>query len=464
MNNTEAIFFLHICRNTNYIKSTPPDIFKDKYVSALYSLTKDFYEKYQVLPFDNDYPQMDQILEVVNNQPHYAIINDEESKDDNIKMFIENSKTILGNNYSRYKKEYLDEAVKSWIDWEKFQLSYILASNYIKTSDVSPSNYKDVIVKAQQMMASFSLSNEEDEMPSDFYDPETHKGDDDVECFKSGWESFDYLCNDTGAGVKVGNLIILVGAPNVGKTIFLGNLAYQYSINGSNVLFISLEMDKRDMAHRMGANVFDISMDNYLSRVSDIDSIIDDYNEKTKKSTIPRGELLLKRMFGATDVEIDAEVLKIEREKGIKINIVVLDYFTEMGSSIGIKQDNAFGTYIHHKTNAKNLFNNAGLNKYTVITAHQSSEIDPDSETMDSSNLSESKGILHSPDGVIGIIQSQTMKQQRRYLLKGIKSRHSKYKGWVAEMSIDYQHMRIKSGELREENLAFGDDYQESDF
>lgn len=458
MNNTEIIFFLHICRNTNYFKKIPSSIFKDKYLSALYSLTKDFYLMYNKLPFKENSNDTSQIREIINSKPSLALLNDELSKEENIDMFLNNASLILGHDYNRYIPEYVDANMIAWMDWEKFQQRYIEASTYIKSHEPTPSNYKEIIKGAQEIMNSYESYDDDDDDIKNILDPETYRIDESVDCVPSSWDSLDLLFNDKGTGSKNGNLHIFVGAPNIGKTILLGNVAEAYAQTGHNVLFISLEMSEKDMAERMGSNIFNIKMDDYENRVGQIENIIADF--KNKPSITPRGEIWLKRMYEATPNEIHQLRARKEKELGVKIHVVVVDYLGEMGNDQGTKQDNAYTTYLYHKQNASALFNNAGRGDYIVITAHQSSEIDVDAEDITLADLSESKGILHRPDSVIGIIQSRAMKQNREYRLKSLKARHSKYKNYSVDLNIDYQYMRMTCGGLRDADTMGGEEIE----
>ena len=56
---------------------------------------------------------------------------------------------------------------------------------------------------------------------------------------------------------------------------------------------------------------------------------------------------------------------------------------------------------------------------------------------------SESKGILHRPDCVLGIIQTPEMKVARRYYMKVLKSRDGVIKDHKIEFEIDYTRMMI---------------------
>jgi hypothetical protein len=445
MDNTEVIFFLHSLRETKYFKSLEKETFQSAYVSNLYWLVKDFYQKYGELPIDPEDPNLDQISEVLRVEKKYYLINPDISEEKNRDVFLSNCATIFGNNYHRYSRKALDENMSAWIDWENFQESYAKASEYMKTIDVTPNNVRDVINKARDIMNNFSLADSNEQLAKDYFDPAFHEeSSEDIPSRTTGLENFDLLCNSKGDGVKEGNLVVLVGAPNIGKTIILGNLAASIAMSGSNCLFISCEMDERDMRERLSGRIFNMKMDEYESRRKDMKQVISEWEDTLRLNEEKRGELLLKRMYSPTHVDINRAVRLEEKERGIKIHFVVLDYLTEMGNAYGIRPDNAFNTYNYHKTNTGGLFDDAGAGKYRVITAHQSSNIDSESTDMFLEDLSESKGILHAPDTVIGIIQSSSQKSEKRYFLKGLKTRHSKYKGHFIMYEIDYSRMYLK--------------------
>lgn len=459
MDNTEVIFFLHSLREPKYFKTLDKETFTNSYVSSFYWLVKDFYGKYGELPLDPEHPTLEQVIEVLKVETKYYKINPDISEEKNKEVFISNCETILANNYQRYSRKALDENMSAWIDWENFQNAYTRASEYMKLADVTPNNVVEVINTAKNILNEFNMAEDEDEMAKDFFDADFHQEDDEeIPTRKTGWENFDLLCNSKGTGVKEGNLIILVGAPNIGKSIYLANIAANIALNGSNCLFISLEMDERDMKERLSGRVFDIKLDDYDSVKGRMKEVIEEWEQMLKMSEKPRGELLLKRMFSPTHLDIDRAIKMEEKARGIKIHFVVLDYFTEMGNANGVKPDNAFNVYNYHKSNCKGLFDIAGMGKYTIITAHQSSNIDSAAVDIFLEDLSESKGILHSPDSVIGIIQGESHKKEKRYFLKGLKTRHSKYKGSYVLYSIDYTKMWLKEHALYspEEYTAHG--------
>lgn len=450
MDNTEVIFFLHSLREPKYFKTLEKETFKNDYVSNFYWLVKDFYKKYGEIPINIENNSLEQVEEILRVEPKYFKIDPDIPDDKNKSAFLSNCQTILNNNYGRYNRKAIDDNMSAWVDWENFQEAYIKASQYMKSFDVNPNNVRDVITRAKEILNGFSLSNTKDEDEDyDFFDADFHAEDEELTPTKSsGMVNFDLLCNSKGNGIKVGNLILLVGAPNVGKSIVLGNLGVSIAENGSNVLFISLEMDARDMKERLSGRAFGIKMDDYESRRKDMADIIENYEQDMLKRGLSHGKLLLKRMYSPTHMDIHRAVSHVEQEQGIKIHFVVLDYLTEMGNEYGIRPDNAFNTYMYHKTNCKGLFDCAGEGEYTTISAHQSSNIKNDATDIFLDDLSESKGILHSPDSVIGIIQGDIHKQSKKYFLKSIKARHSKYKDYYVEFDIDYSRMYLKEGGL----------------
>ena len=69
---------------------------------------------------------------------------------------------------------------------------------------------------------------------------------------------------------------------------------------------------------------------------------------------------------------------------------------------------------------------------------------------MDLSNLSESKGISHKADAVIGLIQPPNAKADGKFYMKNLKGRNSKYLNYFMEFDIDYSRMRLVEQQMYE--------------
>ena len=82
-------------------------------------------------------------------------------------------------------------------------------------------------------------------------------------------------------------------------------------------------------------------------------------------------------------------------------------------------------------------------NNWAMLVLHQLSGTGFGAEDITMSMSSESKGILHRPDCVLGIIQTPEMKVSRRYYMKVLKSRDGVIKDHKIEFEIDYTRMMI---------------------
>ena len=73
----------------------------------------------------------------------------------------------------------------------------------------------------------------------------------------------DILNKITKGGVERKTLNLVMAGTNVGKSIFLVNMASQYVQLGYNVLYISLEMSEKVVGKRIDANMLDVSLDDF---------------------------------------------------------------------------------------------------------------------------------------------------------------------------------------------------------
>lgn len=64
---------------------------------------------------------------------------------------------------------------------------------------------------------------------------------------KTGFQKLDTVLN----GLRPGNLIVVAGRPSMGKTAFLLRLARNAAFKGNPPLFFSLEMEHRELIHRL---------------------------------------------------------------------------------------------------------------------------------------------------------------------------------------------------------------------
>jgi replicative DNA helicase len=126
-------------------------------------------------------------------------------------------------------------------------------------------------------------------------------------------------------------LYVFAGETNIGKSIFLGNIAANIANQGKTVLLITLEMPEILYAKRICTNVSKIPMKTLHLETKALKHAIDEIKKNT-----PTSKILIKEFPPATVTprQIQAFIKKIE-DKGLKIDAIVLDYLNLLHSPIG---------------------------------------------------------------------------------------------------------------------------------
>jgi replicative DNA helicase len=146
----------------------------------------------------------------------------------------------------------------------------------------------------------------------------------------SGWEWMDKIL---GGGFKRDGraIYIYAGRPNVGKSIFLGNIANNISASGHNVLVISLEMSEMVYARRLCSNATAIPL-----------SELQFSSEALKKDMLkikagnPDRKIYIKEFppSTVTPKQISGFINKLI-SSGIKFDAIVIDYLNLLNSPNG---------------------------------------------------------------------------------------------------------------------------------
>lgn len=419
-------------------------LFKTPHIKSLFGVTSTFFNQYGQLPFDLDQPDTSQISEFIHKNKQFYAYYPTTDKDYTVleKEFIDHANIILKHDMNKYNITWIREVSESWIKWQTFINGIQGVVDWIGKTEATPKNINNLVVKGQSMFLANTDIQIYEEPALDFWNPESHAQVEVKDLVKTGWSNFDKSIN---GGLERGTLSHIWGATNAGKSIFLGNIALNISLNGNNVFFASLEMASRKIIKRMGANVFDIDIGLYrdISRDSDeMGKKIDEYRESVLFDgvSVPPGHLHIQRFSEATSMEIFAAADKLGKSLGIKWGAIVIDYLGELSSSQGYSLNDM---YALHKVNNSEIYSQAVRHDIAAVTAFQ---IKPECFGLEDYGLgaaAESRGITHRTDNIFGIIQPDWMKADRKYELKNIKSRDNEYKDYKIGYDIDYTKMRL---------------------
>jgi replicative DNA helicase len=242
----------------------------------------------------------------------------------------------------------------------------------------------------------------------------------------SNWE---WLDNCLGGGfLEAGkSLYVFAGETNIGKSIFLGNIAHNIAKQGKNVLLITLEMSELLYARRICTNVTKIPMKEMKQNSSTIKEALKD----------EKGKIFIKEFPPATITpnQLKAFINKF-KDNGIKLDAIVLDYLNLMHCTIG---NNSYERIKHVTEQVRAM-------SYTfdcpIISATQLNRSGFDQDNPELATISESIGLAATADVIVSIYQNEEDRELNIIRLGMMKNRYGP-RGNTQAMRIDYSTLTI---------------------
>jgi replicative DNA helicase len=262
------------------------------------------------------------------------------------------------------------------------------------------------------------------------------------ECISSGWAWVNEHL-DGGWRQEGKALYVFAGEANIGKSIFLGNVAANIAAQGKSVLVITLEMSELLYAKRIASNVTKIPMKDFKT---DPHTLRYALAEEEKKN--PDGKLYIKEFPPSTisPKQLTAFIKKMT-DSGIHLDAVVIDYISLMHTEKGTNSYERI-KYICEQVRAMSY-----VFKCPFITAAQlnRSSFGKDNPGMD--GLAESLGIAMTADVIFSIFQNEEDREMGLIKLGLIKNRFGA-KGMVQAMRILYDTLTIIQSDEEEEVMS----------
>lgn len=137
----------------------------------------------------------------------------------------------------------------------------------------------------------------------------------------TGWK---WLDERIGGGFLADGraLYVFYGVTNVGKSIFLGNIATNILSQNKTVILISLEMSEQVYAKRISAQLSKIPMNDLSMQIEPLKDSLKGYKLKHKEAKLIIKEFPPKSV---TPLQIKTYIERLSR-KGVKPDAIVLDY------------------------------------------------------------------------------------------------------------------------------------------
>ena len=405
----------------NIIDHLDEKYFNNKDISAIVRIVIDFYNKRSTPP-------------TLTEIKGYLI-------DETLKKNYRNVIKLFENFDKKFNKEELYENTERFLKERAVYSTLLEVAEQTSNADIDTSSILNKFEKACGITLSTDLG-------LDYFD-DIDKHINDLKTIdstiSSGWEWLDKKLD--GGFLEEGRAIyVFAGETNIGKSIFLGNIAKNIAETGKSVLLVSLEMSELVYAKRITTNLTQIPIRDLNHRTDDIEDSVSQYKNKNKKSRIivkefPPSTITCKHLKGYIKKLVD---------RGVEIDAIVLDYVNLLRSDTGTN------SYERIKYATEELRALSYVFSCPVITATQLNrqgynEINPGLDT-----VGESYGLAATADAIFSIWREEEDIDLGVLKLGVMKNRFGENHGSVI-MEINYDTLTLKEGSEQLQNIDMTD-------
>jgi len=388
-----------------------PVYFKNKDIKAIFTIIRDFYEK------RNSCPTLTEIKSYLTTDDlkasFKAVVTQFNTLDKNFNTdeLSTNTETFIKEKSVYHTMmDVVEDINKNNVDTSKILSKFEKACNISLTTEIGLDLYSDI-----------------DTVIKDLHSNEKY--------IPSKWKWLDEKIG--GGFLEEGRaLYLFAGETNIGKSIFLGNVAINIADQGKTVLLISLEMPEIIYAKRLVSSVSKIPLSQLKIESDTLKNQISEYCIEN-----PNAKIIIKEFPPATITPnaLKAFIKKLI-QKGIKIDAIVLDYVNLLHSSMGDS------SYERVKICTEQLRALSYTFNCPVVTATQLNRegyeiTDPGLKT-----ISESIGLAMTGDVIMSIWQEDTDKELGVIKMGLMKNRFGPNFGHCP-MRIDYSTLTITEDE-----------------
>lgn len=248
----------------------------------------------------------------------------------------------------------------------------------------------------------------------------------------TGWRTLD---DKLYGGFNRGELNIFAGASGAGKSLFLQNLALNWSRAGLNVVYFSLELAEGLCAMRMDAMLTETATREVFKKLEDVDL-------KVKMAGKKSGVLQIVQLpNGVTANDLLAWIKEFQTQRKIKIDAILVDYLDLMmpaGQKISVAD-----LFIKDKIVSEELRNMVVSEQLLLATASQLNRSAVESVEFDHSMIAGGLSKIQTADNVFGIYSTPTMRERCRVQIQFMKTRSSSAVGQKLDLEFNPSTLRI---------------------
>ena len=402
----QTVFYHFLLSDPGLTLKIEPDFFDAQNLQICFQYAKEYVIKYHQAPSAN---QLKELLRLDNKS--------EIVSDDIVDILYSSQKSV-----NDYSYDWLYDNSTSWAQWKNFLNSLRQTLAYVKLNqdNVSVENVKEIMEHAKGAFNKSCIIEFEDDGKggSDFWDAASHKQ---TKLIRSS-TGYPFIDMCLKGGYFPGCLVCFVGAPKIGKSLWLQNLCAASIKKGENNAYISLELPEEMIHSRIGSNMFSVPSMDYENVTADQAAFKEKMTAFKKSCIIPPGNLIVKSFPTSTMSVLDLEAWLLSKEeelstegKPFKFKNVFVDYINIMRN---YRNPNSENTYMKIKQLAEDLKAIGLKHDWAIITATQTTRSQYDTSDMTGAQVAESSGLNATVDAMFGIIADSLMKARGEYFLK----------------------------------------------
>lgn len=434
----EKVFFNYILKNKKYFDIAKPYFFRNSEIQFVYGVIRN----YIINSSESKVPTNRQILDMVTLEDKESIITKEILK------------SILNVNLEEYsEKDFILPKFNAWILSNRLKTGTVDVIDETRNLD-NVSSFEKAIETANRIKSivdEMSSTNfiQDDDLGSDFDEPEHHVQDSSKFKVRCGFDTIDHML---GGGWDISTLNVIMAETNGGKSLWMQNFAVKSANLGHNVLYITLEMSERKVMKRLGSMRLKIPINDYDTMSKDTDLIKSRIANLSKTND---GDIFEKKVgkiitkfwaAGAVTInEFDDYIQRLKEKRDIKIDLIVVDYITLMAPIKGIGADNL---YTKGKQLAESLRALGAKYLCPVITGVQVAKDAWGSSDITLESVPESKAIAETADTFFAIIRTAEMKRQNLYRFKLLKQRDGDFLKSQIRLNLNTTYLTLEDDQF----------------
>ena len=435
----EKVFLNYILSNKKYFELVKPYFFRNSEIQFVYNVLR----TYMLASSESKVPSPRQILDMVSLEDKEGII----TKDI--------LKSILQVNLKEYSEtDFILPNFNGWVLSNRLKTGAVDIIDETRDLD-NIGNFDGIVEKAnkiKEIINEMSSTNfvQDDDIGSDFDDPEHHVQDNSKFKVNSGFETINHMLN---GGWDIQTLNCIMAETSNGKSLWMQNFAVKSADLGYNVLYITLEMSERKVMKRLGSMRLNIPINDYDTISKDVEGMKKRIENLSK--TAEGGDIFNKKVgkiFAkfwaagtATVADFDSYIEKLKERRGVKIDLIIVDYITLIAPVKGVGADNLYSKGKHLAEGLRAL----GA-KYLcpVVTGIQVAKDAWNASDITLESVPESKAIAETADTFWAIIRTNEMKRNNLYRFKLLKQRDGDFLKTQIKINLNSTYLTLENDQF----------------